>query len=208
MATGAPGPNGVYQYGEDDSEATFSALLNKTASTADTQIGLDRARLAALEAAGRIVQVVSSVKTNEYSVALSAGAFSGNITGLTATITPKSATNKILVTVDTTLSRVDGRGIGGFRIVRNSTAIAIGDAAGSRPRMTSGAYNDYQHNSTISPASAQVLDSPATTSAVTYAVQLYGAGGTTFTLNRSGVDPDNTIGYRTVSTITLMEVVA
>lgn len=50
MATGAPGTNGVWQYGEDDSEATFSALLNKAASTTDTQLGLDRARLTTLEA--------------------------------------------------------------------------------------------------------------------------------------------------------------
>lgn len=50
MATGAPGTNGVWQYGEDDSETTFSALLNKAASTTDTQIGADRTRLTALEA--------------------------------------------------------------------------------------------------------------------------------------------------------------
>lgn len=50
MATGAPGTNGVWQYGEDDSEATFSALLNKAASTTDTAIGLDRGRLTTLEA--------------------------------------------------------------------------------------------------------------------------------------------------------------
>lgn len=50
MATGTPGTNGVWQYGEDDSEATFSALLNKAASTTDTQIGLDRGRLTTLEA--------------------------------------------------------------------------------------------------------------------------------------------------------------
>jgi hypothetical protein len=50
MATGSPGTNGVWQYGEDDSEATFSALLNKAASTTDTQIGADRTRLTALEA--------------------------------------------------------------------------------------------------------------------------------------------------------------
>lgn len=49
MATGSPGTNGVWQYGEDDSEATFSALLNKAASTTDTQIGADRARLTILE---------------------------------------------------------------------------------------------------------------------------------------------------------------
>lgn len=50
MATGSPGTNGVWQYGEDDSEATFSALLNKAASTTDTAIGLDRGRLTTLEA--------------------------------------------------------------------------------------------------------------------------------------------------------------
>jgi hypothetical protein len=50
MATGAPGTNGVWQYGEDDSEATFSALLNKVAATTDTQIGTDRGRLTTLEA--------------------------------------------------------------------------------------------------------------------------------------------------------------
>lgn len=49
MATGAAGTNGVWQYGEDDSNATFSALLNRAASTTDTQIGLDRGRITVLE---------------------------------------------------------------------------------------------------------------------------------------------------------------
>lgn len=49
MATGAPGTNGVWQYGEDDSETTFSGLLNKVASTTNTQIGADRTRLTSLE---------------------------------------------------------------------------------------------------------------------------------------------------------------
>jgi hypothetical protein len=64
MATGSPGTNGVWQYGEDDSEATFSALLNKAASTTDTAIGLDRGRLTTLEArplAGLVPVVPSSV---------------------------------------------------------------------------------------------------------------------------------------------------
>lgn len=64
MATGAPGTNGVWQYGEDDSEATFSALLNKAASTTDTQLGLDRARLTTLEArklSGLVPVIPSSV---------------------------------------------------------------------------------------------------------------------------------------------------
>jgi hypothetical protein len=66
MATGAPGTNGVWQYGEDDSEATFSALLNKAASTTNTAIGLDRGRLTTLEARALsgIVPVVPSTIAN------------------------------------------------------------------------------------------------------------------------------------------------
>lgn len=67
MATGAPGTNGVWQYGEDDSEATFSALLNKAAATTDTQIGLDRGRLTTLEArklSGLVPIIPTSVSLN------------------------------------------------------------------------------------------------------------------------------------------------
>lgn len=49
MATGAPGANGVWLYGEDDSEATFSTLLNKAGTTVNTQLGLDRDRITTLE---------------------------------------------------------------------------------------------------------------------------------------------------------------
>lgn len=76
MATGAPGTNGVWQYGEDDSEATFSALLNKAASTTDTQIGADRTRLTALEAR-KLSGLVPIIPT---SVSINAGSSSFNST--------------------------------------------------------------------------------------------------------------------------------
>ncbi len=78
MATGAPGTNGVWQYGEDDSETTFSALLNKAASTTDTQLGLDRTRLDALEArslSGLVLVSSTTVGTAVSAVTVS-GAFS------------------------------------------------------------------------------------------------------------------------------------
>lgn len=76
MATGTPGTNGVWQYGEDDSEATFSALLNKAAGTTDTQIGLDRARLTTLEARklSGVVPIIPS------SVSVASGSGSHNTT--------------------------------------------------------------------------------------------------------------------------------
>lgn len=87
MATGAPGTNGVWQYGEDDSEATFSALLNKAASTTDTQLGLDRTRLTALEARklSGLVPVIPS------SVAVGSGSGSFNSTTGLVTFTGASS---------------------------------------------------------------------------------------------------------------------
>jgi hypothetical protein len=79
MATGAPGTNGVWQYGEDDSETTFSALLNKAASTTDTQLGLDRARLTTLEA--RRLSALSPVVPSSVVVSSGSGSFNST-TGL------------------------------------------------------------------------------------------------------------------------------
>lgn len=39
MATGAPDANGIWIYGEDDSQPTFSALLNKLGASTSTQVG-------------------------------------------------------------------------------------------------------------------------------------------------------------------------
>lgn len=79
MATGTPGTNGVWQYGEDDSEATFSALLNKAASTTDTQIGLDRGRLTTLEA--RKLSAASPVIPTGVTVSTGSGSYNST-TGL------------------------------------------------------------------------------------------------------------------------------
>lgn len=189
MATGTPGTNGVWQYGEDDSEATFSALLNKAASTTDTQIGLDRARLTALEAAGRIVQVVSATKTNTAST--NSSTFS-DISGLSVSITPKSATNKILVLTRVNVG-VSGDQLGKVKLLRGTTDIDL--VAFSRFNDTGWVLN-YASNH---------LDSPATTSATTYKLQWNAAFGTAnLYLNRRGFDDV----AATYSSITVLEVAA
>jgi hypothetical protein len=154
---------------------------------------------------GGILQVVSTAKTDTFT--LSSSTFTG-ITGLTATITPKSSTSKILVMFD-----IKGQADAGLvtnvqlRMVRDSTAIYVGDAAGSRTSatfggLTSGA-NQFQDQ-----ASGIFLDSPATTSSITYTVQARTDTAAALFINRSygdGNDPGRT---RSASSITLMEVSA
>jgi hypothetical protein len=155
-------------------------------------------------APGHVVQVVSVTKTDTFTTA--AGSTFTDITGLSATITPKLNTSKILVNLS--LSGVlfrPGQNAGAFRIMRDSTAIGIGDAAGSRNRTSIGGTRSSDDS--LMTVNVMFLDSPATTSATTYKVQLWqDTPGSPLYINRTVTDGDSAASQRSISTITLMEI--
>jgi hypothetical protein len=158
--------------------------------------------------AGSILQVVNAVKTDTFSVA--GAATFADVTGLSVSITPISATSKILIFVNLSLGTASGLASFVYRLVRNSTTICVGDAAGVRPQATGGFYSgDTSGGAAMASVSSMFLDSPATTSATTYKVQGASSTATTVYVNRT-VDDRNTTGYdaRLTSTITVMEVAA
>ena len=160
-------------------------------------------------AGGKILQVVSTTKTDSFTAATdndgTPNAQWASVTGLTATITPTAATSKVLVM----LHLSDGYR-SSYRLTRGGTPISVGDSAGSRQQATGGSGNSLDY--TISSGSAIYLDSPATTSATTYGVDIANleSTGVTITLyiNRSKNDNNATSAARAVSSITLMEVSA
>ena len=157
---------------------------------------------------GSVLQTKSTTKTDTYSATLAAGAASDLIPSLTATITPSSTSSKVLVTL--VLNAVFNTGSGQNMhtiLFRDTTAIGIGDAAGSRSRVTSSTQNASNTTSnnlfTIS-----FLDSPATTSAITYGVKVrleYGASKVIY-INRTESTTDNVYFGRQISTITVQEI--
>jgi hypothetical protein len=148
----------------------------------------------------KILQVVQTVKTDTFSVASTSYT---DITGLSASITPASSGSTILVIVDAKLSN-SSADASMLKLLRNSTDIYIGDAAGSRIRAsTSSGFASNEINNTI----AFYLDSPSTTSSITYKAQVRSQSGTAY-LNRMSTDTDNGIFARTASSITLIEVAA
>jgi hypothetical protein len=155
---------------------------------------------AATNPTSAIVQIKNVFKSDTFSTASTSFV---DVTGLSISITPTSATNKILVMVTANLAS-DGSSYAVFaRLMRDSTAIAIGDTAGSRIRSTAGAYPNGGLSQT---AAMNFLDSPATTSATTYKLQIMvNASGTGY-VNRNNGDSDAATTNRTVSTITVMEV--
>jgi hypothetical protein len=150
----------------------------------------------------KVLQVIQTVKTDTFSMT---GQTYTDITGLSATITPTSASNRILVFFTTAISNNTAAYSGGVRLVRNSTAIYLGDAAGSRTQASNWAMQYYTWE--ISNLTNTFLDSPATTSATTYKVQLVsGYAGQTVYIGRSYSDSDDLGQGRYPSSITLMEI--
>ena len=154
---------------------------------------------------GSVLQVVSATKTD---TASSSSYTFADITGLSVSITPSSASNKILIIASINLAWANGVSKVGARLMRDSTAIAIGDTAGSRTRATGALYLGTDAYSSFT-CSTNYLDSPASTSALTYKWQFNALdnAGTVY-VNRGAIDTDAASSARTVSSITVMEIKA
>jgi len=156
-------------------------------------------------ATGHIIQIVQSKKT----AAVTTQSLSWvDISGFTNSITPTSSNNKIMVTGNFVMGTTNG-GYFQFRILRGSTPIDIGDPDGNKTQATYSSFaNAYgsQYNFAYTP---MYLDSPATTSSVTYKCQFrvphssYGA-----VMNRTWANASSDYLSRYQSNFTLMECVA
>ena len=124
-----------------------------------------------------------------------------DITGFSVDITPSSTSSKILIMFDTQLSS----DFAGFRIMRNSTEVGSGDVAGSRITASSGGFRPMASDRVMNVSQVH-LDSPATTSAITYKIQTRcNTSGTTY-INRTSSWGDSTVYFTNASNITVMEV--
>ena len=160
---------------------------------------------------GFIKQVVSTTKYDVFSEAFTSIGEGSNITGFSVSITPSSTSSKVLLTgfmsVGTNSSSFHALG---YRIYRGGTLLNVGDADGNRARTTGGTNFGNGGNRSPSTVAINFLDSPSTTSSVTYNVRFYNqyAANTTLYLNRGGNTENNSGRTRATSTITAMEVAA
>jgi len=185
--------------------------LNNAVEALEAKVGINSSavttshdyKIAQLEAGatgGKILQVVSTTKTDTFTT--TSTSFT-DLTGLSVAITPTAATSKVLLilTFGTWDSNATNRLFA--QVERDGTPIGVGDPAGSRTpaaiAVTPAAGNRPTSNSW------SYLDSPASTSALTYQTQVMVASGTLY-VNRSQLDTDASSYTRTVSTLTAMEV--
>jgi hypothetical protein len=128
-----------------------------------------------------------------------------DITGLTLAVTPASASDKVLVRAVVNFGNSTSAMTTAFRLTRDGTAIGVGTSPGNR--IPAGGWEEGI--SATQAATRQIvlewLDSPATTSSTTYAVQMLVTAGTGY-VNRSATDTDSSSFYRMASQLTLQEI--
>ncbi len=161
LSTGDPAK--IVKGTEIDTE--FNAIASAISSKADSSDLTDLS--------GLVVQVVQSVSTSTAST--SAGS-SYVTTGHSASITPTSASSKILVTVTFSMKNSAGYD-SGFTIYRNSTNLAGTSTNFAHAGTYAGGETEFA-------CSMQYLDSPASTSSTTYTVYMLNPGSpSTLTYN-------------------------
>ena len=165
----------------------------------------------------KVHQVVSTDITDAGTMTLGSTRTWADVTNGTTTlsvsITPSSASSKILVLVNLNGSSGTDDTIMALKILRDSTDITLGDAAGSRTRSGVGFLGHTAASNTgihTLNSGIMVLDSPSTTSAITYKVQVMAgsSGGGTLYMNRTVTDTDSASFSRGSSSIIAMEILA
>ena len=149
---------------------------------------------------GKVGQVVSVAKTDTFTTTSTSLVA---LTGLTASITPTATSSKILVNVS--IGAVDGSAaiVVLFQLLRGTTIIGLGDASGSKSRVMFKSILAAGNRAQAS--SNQFLDSPSSTSQLTYSIKMACNQGTAY-INRSSGDGTGADYGRTISTITLTEI--
>lgn len=154
-----------------------------------------------LYAPGHVLQVVSATKTDTFTTTNTTFT---DIPGLSILITPKSTSSKILITGLLSVNGLAANNAALPRLLRDSTQIAIPDAAGSRERALS-MMEGINSTTTFTPIN--YLDSPNTLSEVSYKLQVRtNVSGQTAYINRTTADVDAISWSRAISTLTVMEI--
>lgn len=151
---------------------------------------------------GHVVQVFSVDKKDTFTTTSTSFV---DVTGLSVQITPRSTSSKILIT---------GSVVGGAdnhfflaRLMRDSTQILVPASVGNRIPANFGHATHQGGSYTSSTNPIHALDSPSSTSLLTYKIQIQAYAGSVC-VNKTMRDENNAAGYdpRGCSSITVMEI--
>jgi len=144
---------------------------------------------------GTILQVVSTPKLNQFSTTSTSLV---DVTDLSVSITPSATSSKVLVTAYLTVRNdLAGNPFDSIQLVRDSTSIFTSTGGTDNGSFVATTAN-FGGGAVQVPVTLMFLDSPSTTSATTYKIQIKTSAGTVFVGGASDA--------RSASSITVMEV--
>ena len=150
---------------------------------------------------GKVLQIVQTVDKNPATFTLATDVLS---TMMTVNITPSSASSKILARFDVYLGTASNQCYPGVVLRRNGSDIYRANTTGSRKNSTGG--TGYIAGASLQCVANEFLDSPNSTSQVSYTLNVFGYNNLTFYKN---IPNDNNDQQSTAcSQITVMEISA
>ena len=161
---------------------------------------------------GGLIQVKSTTRTNQIDVSVNIDVDYGSFGDIVAvTNTPTSSSNKVLIMY--TISGSGDNGVHGVSTIKRAISggatsyPALGDAASGFHRASTGTRFVGSNNYNIATQSFTFLDSPSTTSAITYTIVGATEGANTWHINSNGENHSGA-GWsaRFCTTVTAMEV--
>ena len=156
----------------------MSVTTIPTAGIAD-----DAVTAAKVTGLGKVAQVVSTTKTDDFSTSSTSVT---DVTGLSVSITPTSTSSKVLILVDGSVSESSTTAEGAMKLFRDSTEICKG-TNGSASNI---GFDNMRRNSGSDESkkfAMNFLDSPSSTSSVTYKISVKVEGGTWYVIEQAQV---------------------
>jgi len=160
----------------------------------------------AVTGGGKVGQMIQVVKTDTASIASSTPAA---ISGMTKNITCVATSSKVRIQAVCNIGS-SANGYGAIYLYKGGSVLAAAAAASAGDRLKSSAASTKM-GSTLEMSSQVIdyIDSPSSTSEVTYAIYWSkGAEIATIYLNSTSNDADNANHVRGISTLTLTEILA
>ena len=187
--------------GTDEMYCVYLGRALQTVNPPNASVGtsqlVDGAVTSAKLSSGKVLQVVSTTKTDQFTSTTNTFV---DITGLSLAITPSSSSSKIFIISNVYVSHSDASLLA---LLRDTTAIGSGTVGTSTKRgFAMPRFSATNQGSTFS---INFLDSPSSTSEIDYKIQIARTGGAgTCSINRR--ESDDTFSLS--SHITAMEVSA
>jgi hypothetical protein len=161
--------------------------------------------------AGSILQVAQAIFTGTQTISASGNMNWTDVTSLSVTITPKFSTSKFLLMAQISTGVLTVDRIVALRFTGGNSGNYVGDTASTRARV--GTFNTTPTGNSYGifvPTMMNYVDSPATSSAITYKVQAapnFSSGNVAINYN-PGSDSDAAYIPRSACSLIVMEIAA